>query len=328
MTRILIVDDFKMARDFYAYVLRSAGYDVLEAFDGTDSIEKLYRNDDIACIVTDINVPNMDGFQLIERVRKDFKDVYPYIFVITSLDSDDDVLKAFDLGTDEVLIKPIDPKRLVAAVLCSLNKLKMITFDMLVNFLVNMMNFRDKYTGNHAKDVKLLSTLIARAYSEEFDLDERFVENVSTAALLHDMGKILVPEQSLQKPDKLSKQEFEIVKENTTKGNAILQQSLQTHPENDTLKTIYEVVRHHHENRDGTGYPDGLKGEGIPLPARIVRVADVFDTLTSDRYYRKAYPPVQALEIMKSFENHSDPQILKILLEHHRFFLSIARSKF
>lgn len=244
------------------------------------------------------------------------------------MDSDDDVLKAFDLGADEVLIKPIGPKRLVATVLSSLNKLKMITFDVLVNSLVNMMSFRDKYTGNHARNVKLLSTLIARAYSEEFDLDEEFVENVGTAALLHDMGKILVPEQILQKPDKLSKQEFEIVKEHTTKGSAVLQQSLQLHPENDTLKTIYEVVRYHHENWDGTGYPDGLRGEEIPLSARIVRVADVFDALTSDRYYRKAYPPDQALEMMKSSEDHFDPQILKILIEHHRFFLSIARSKF
>ncbi|HEY8541210.1 MAG TPA: HD domain-containing phosphohydrolase, partial [Pseudothermotoga sp.] len=139
---------------------------------------------------------------------------------------------------------------------------------------------------------------------------------------------ILIPESILQKPAPLTKQEYETVKEHTIKGSQILHDSINLHPENDTLMTIYEVIRHHHENYDGTGYPDGLSGLQIPLSARIVKVADVFDALTSDRYYRKAYSPQEALQMMKiNMQNHFDPMIFEIFVEHYKFFFSFASGK-
>lgn len=326
---ILVAEDDISYRNYFSNVLSQANLHAVVCGNGQEALQVFSQNPvRYRIILVDLLMPIMDGFELIKRIRNGFKDVYPYIFVITSLESEDDVLRAFDLGADEVLLKPISPRKLVTAVLSGMQKLKMITFDVLVKSLTTLMSLRDRYSGNHNKNVRLLSVLLARACAEKMDLDDKLIEDIGIGALLHDVGKILIPESILQKPAPLTKQEYETVKEHTIKGSQILHDSINLHPENDTLMTIYEVIRHHHENYDGTGYPDGLSGLQIPLSARIVKVADVFDALTSDRYYRKAYSPQEALQMMKiNMQNHFDPMIFEMFVEHYKFFFSFASGK-
>jgi len=325
---ILIAEDDEFQRKYMINALTNEGFSAVGKENGEEALKTFSANPaKYRILLVDLRMPVMDGFELIRRIRNDYTEVYPYIFVVTSLDSEDDVLRALELGADEVLIKPVSPKRLYASVVSGLQKLKMLTLDVLIKSFVRLMNIRDKYTGNHAENVRLIATLLARVYCEEADINDNFVDEIGTAALLHDVGKILIPEEILRKPTSLTVQEYELVKTHTTNGSEILRESLATHPENTTIKTCYEVIRYHHEQWNGKGYPEGLSGEEIPISARIVKVADVFDALTSERYYRKAHSPEEALEIMKAQNDHFDPKIFEIFLEHQRFFASVVKSK-
>lgn len=193
-----------------------------------------------------------------------------------------------------------------------------------------MIELRDKHTSDHVRNVSLFSTLLARAYIEEEEkaegLHDSFVEDLGIAALFHDVGKILIPESILQKPGPLTVEEYEIMKSHTTRGAEILKNALKTHPENHLLSLCYDVIRYHHEKWDGSGYPDGLKEEQIPLAARIVAIADVFDALTSNRHYRDAFSPEEALRIMQTEEKeHFDPDLFSIFLEYVQFFENIKK---
>lgn len=330
MVSVLIAEDDAYYRKYLEKSLLSAGFtarscqDGLEAYHAFSSDPESYR-----ILLVDLLMPNMDGFELIRQVRTNFKHLYPYIFVVTSLGDDEDVVRALQVGADEVLIKPISPKRLVASVTSGLQKLKLITFDVLMDSFVEMLDMRDRYTGRHSKNVQLLASLLAKLYAEQEDLTNvDFINGLSAGAVLHDIGKILIPEYILQKPDRLTSEEFETVKKHTIFGSQILVQSLMKHPENDVLKFAHEVIRSHHERWDGKGYPDGLKETEIPLVARIVKIADVFDALTSDRYYRKAYSPEDALKIMESDADAFDPEIFALFLEHRKFFMALERRKY
>lgn len=214
MLSVLIAEDDAYYRKYLEKSLLSAKLtarscrDGVEAYHAFSSDPASYR-----ILLVDLLMPNMEGFELIRQIGTNFRHLYPYIFVVTSLEDDEDVVQALQVGADEVLIKPINPKRLAASVTSGLQKLKLITFDVLMDSFVEMLDMRDRYTKSHSKNVQLLASLLAKLYVEQEDLDSvDFINGLSAGAVLHYIGKMLILESILQKPDRLTSEEFEAVK--------------------------------------------------------------------------------------------------------------------
>jgi len=328
--RILVVEDDEVFAKYVCETLSNAGYKAQWVNNGQEALDIFSEDEHVYRVLfVDLMMPKIDGFQLIQKIRSNFKNVYPYIVVLSSLSNDEAIVRAINLGADDFLVKPVSQQKLISYVKSAFRKLQLITLDVLIELPVKMIELRDKHTSDHVRNVSLFSTLLARAYVEEGkaqELHDSFVEDLGIAALFHDVGKILIPESILQKPGLLTAEEYEIMKSHTTRGSEILKSALKTHPENHLLSVCYDVVRYHHEKWDGSGYPDGLKGEQIPLAARIVAIADVFDALTSDRHYRDAFSSEEALKIMQTEEKeHFDPDLFSVFLEYVRFFENIKK---
>ena len=197
--------------------------------------------------------------------------------------------------------------------------------------MANLIESRDGGTGEHVKRTSLYSKLIAEkakemnVYSDEINAD--FISHLTQAAPLHDIGKIVVSDTILQKPGKLTEEEFEMMKKHTTEGGKIIQEILNDHEDKVYVKICYDVAMYHHEKWNGKGYPEGLKGTEIPLCARILALADVFDALVSPRCYKKPFPVDEAFKIMEEEgENHFDPELLKVFLASKEELLKIKDS--
>ncbi|WP_448517755.1 HD-GYP domain-containing protein [Pseudothermotoga sp.] len=197
-----------------------------------------------------------------------------------------------------------------------------------VQFITELIRLKDKALFEHLLNVKSYSTELAKLCVKEGIIDEGTAELVSFAAFFHDIGKVLISDEILHKPSKLTPEEFESMKLHTVLGAKLFEKSIKTNKENRLLTVLYRVIKYHHERFDGKGYPEGLQSDQIPIEARIVSVADVFDALTSSRSYRKAYTPSEAFSIMTSDEGHFDPQILDVFQKNfERIRDSTNRSK-
>ncbi len=197
-----------------------------------------------------------------------------------------------------------------------------------VQFITELIRLKDKALFEHLLNVKSYSTELAKLCVKEGIIDEGTAELVSFAAFFHDIGKVLISDEILHKPSKLTPEEFESMKLHTVLGAKLFEKSIRTNKENRLLTVLYRVIKYHHERFDGKGYPEGLQSDQIPIEARIVSVADVFDALTSSRSYRKAYTPSEAFSIMTSDEGHFDPQILDVFQKNfERIRDSTNRSK-
>jgi len=185
--------------------------------------------------------------------------------------------------------------------------------------MANLIESRDGETGEHVKRtsdyVEMISKYLLSEGSYE-QMDATYQENMVKAAPLHDIGKIKVPDSILQKPGKLTPEEFEIIKQHATKGGEIIYSIMRNIEEKEYLDIAHDVAMYHHEKWDGSGYPEGLKGENIPLCARIMAIADVFDALVSKRCYKEAFPFERAYEMIEeSSGTHFDPQIVEVFVK-------------
>jgi putative two-component system response regulator len=288
--RILIVDDESAARMALAMLLRREGFEVRHASDGAAALAECptFRPD---LILLDILMPGVDGFEVCRRIKATPETRLTPVVLITGLSETQDRIKGINAGADDFLSKPIDFNELLARTR-SLLRLKQYTDELenaesVLFSLAQSIEARDPYTSGHCERLAEMSARLG----EKLGLAEEDIKALRRAGIVHDIGKVVVPDAILLKPGPLSAEESESMRKHPVVGERICAPLR-------TFHKVLPIIRHHHERHDGSGYPDGLRGDEIPLTAAILQLADVFDALTTDRPYRKASTPEEALKIM------------------------------
>lgn len=321
-SKILIVDDEFAGRQTLESVLEGEGYDLEMAENGPEAIEKAKQLlPDV--ILLDIMMPGMTGFEVCQRIRSDPQIAEIPIIVLTALDDRESLLNALKSGADDFISKPFDRFELRARLLgiTRLNryhklmeeraKLKEANAQLLSAYEATIegwsraMDLRDKETEGHSQRVAELTIRLATTYG----LDSEELMHIRRGALLHDLGKIGVPDSVLHKPASLSDEEWAVMRQHPQFAYDMLHSI-------EYLRPALDIPFCHHEKWDGTGYPRGLKGEQIPLSARMFALADVWDALTSDRPYRLAWKKEEALDFIREQSGkHFDPRIVDLFLK-------------
>jgi putative two-component system response regulator len=288
---VLVVDDQPDNLQAIGDALRPLGYEVWTAGDGETALA-IARERSPDVILLDVMMPRMDGFEVCRRLKADADtQLLPVVFV-TGLDSREARLKGLDAGATEFLTKPFDVTELEVRVR-NLVSFRGLTKDLdsaeqMLFSIARAVEARDEGTGDHCDR---LSELAARL-GERMGLDAESVKTLRRAGYLHDIGKIGIPDAVLLKPGRLTEEEWAVMRSHVEIGVRICAPLR-------TFRSVLPIIRHHHERRDGTGYPDHLKGEEIPLLARLFQIVDVFDALTNDRPYRKALSTTEAMALMQ-----------------------------
>ena len=317
---LLVVDDSEMNRTILHEMLKDE-YEIVEADGGRAALDAIDRyGSDIALVLLDIIMPDMNGFEVLaEMSRSSVTDDMPVI-MISSEDADDVVLRAYELGASDYVSRPFDARvvrrrvsniirlyakqRRLGTLLAQQYYERVNNSQMLIGILAGAMELRNGESGQHVIHIEkltelLLERLVQRSDKYVVDREERSM--VAMASSLHDIGKMAIDDAILNKPGRLTDEEFEIMKTHTTIGADMLK-SLEQYQDSRLLNVAYEICRWHHERWDGRGYPDGLKGDEIPIYAQVVALADVYDALTSERVYKKAFTHERALEMIKNGE--------------------------
>lgn len=330
---ILIVDDMEINREILAEIFKS-DYEIVEACDGVEAVEILNREDDIVAVLLDIIMPKLDGLGVLREMNRTKKISYIPAFLITAEADTNMLSEGYELGAIDVITKPFmshflkcrvnnvvelyeHRNHLEHVVEKQVERFKQMN-QSLVEALASIIEFRDGESGEHVRRIyrvtKILMTEASNTY-QEYRLSEEEIEKIARSAILHDIGKIAIPDMILNKPGRLTKEEFEIMKQHTVKGCEILQ-TLPDIMDNEIYRYSYDICRHHHERWDGKGYPDGLPGDEISIWAQVVAVADVYDALTSVRVYKDAYSKETACKMIVNGECGTfNPKLLKVF-EH------------
>ena len=313
---LLIVDDQEINRAILRSMFEEE-FNILEAENGERALLLLQQYQrQIAVVLLDLVMPEKDGYAVMEEMgRGDFFSQIPVI-VITSDDSAESEVHSFDLGASDIVMKPFEPHVIRRRVknIVELYRHKLHLEDLveeqsaslresnsiMIDALSSVIEYRSLESGQHIRRIrsftKILLTNVAQSY-QEYDLDNHKIDLITDASSMHDIGKIAIPDVILNKPGRLTPEEFEIMKTHTTKGCEILS-GLDRMPDKEYLQYAYNICRYHHERWDGQGYPDGLKGENIPICAQVVAVADCYDALTTNRVYKDAIAQDEAFTMI------------------------------
>ena len=288
---ILVADDEPSARRLLRRILEPAGYRVIEAATGREAIA-LAEGERPDLLILDITMPDMDGVDICRRIKTDPATHLTPVIHITGLTTHEQRLRALTAGSDDFVGKPFDIEELLVRVR-SLLRTKhltdhLVSIEAVVVALARTVEARDNYTEKHLRRVADRAVEVAR----RMGMSDREIEGVRLGGLLHDLGKIAVPDAVLLKAGPLDRAEFAIVRKHPEAGAEIVRPLR-------AFDSPEPAVLHHHERFDGTGYPYGLRGEAIPLSARVVAVADAFDAMTTDRPYRAAMAPAVAFQLLE-----------------------------
>ena len=332
--RILIVDDSEMNRMILSEMLKGE-FEILEAENGSACLDMLSRYEmKISLILLDIVMPGMDGFGVLEYMNRNnlIKDIP--VIMISGEDSGEVINRAYEMGVSDYIKRPFDmevvhrrvlntiklyakQRRLVAMVMNQVFE-KEKNSRMLISVLSEIVEFRNGESGTHVLNINTLTTMILEQLVKKTDKYHLSWSNrmlISTASSLHDIGKIGIDEKILNKPGRLTPEERKIMEKHTVIGADMLA-NLPMYEDEPLMKVAYQICRWHHERYDGKGYPDGLKGEEIPISAQVVALADVYDALTSERVYKKAYSHEEAVQMICNGECGTfNPLLLECLCE-------------
>ena len=293
---VLVVEDEAPNLTLLVRLLTVEGYDVRTAVDGESALAAIER-DSPDIILLDVELPGLDGFEVCRRVKQAPATRLTPVVMITRLQAREHRIEAINAGADDCLAKPFDAEELRARVR-SLVRLKRYTDDFesaeeVILSLALTIEARDPYTDGHCQRI----ANYASALGEELSLANDDLAALTRGGYLHDIGKIAIPDAVLQKPAPLTEAEFDLMKQHTIIGERLCGNLR-------LLGPVRSIVRHHHERLDGTGYPDGLQGEHVPLLAQIVSIADVYDAITTTRPYRAALSPERAYEELRHDVNY------------------------
>ena len=334
--KILIVDDSEMNRAILADIL-GENYDIIEAEDGVQAVELLQQlSKKISLVLLDIVMPNMDGFGVLHIMNDNqWIDDIPVIMVSAEKEAAQ-VERAYDLGVTDFIIRPFDTyivrhrvintlllyakqKRLVKMVEEQIEQRERYSNTM-IDILSHIVEVRNGESGLHVLHVRTITDFLLRKLrqrTEDYFLTDEGIALISNASALHDIGKIGIDEGILNKPGRLTDEEFEIMKTHTTLGAKMLEGETLKH-ENPLVKAAYDICRWHHERYDGRGYPDRLVGDEIPISAQVVALADVYDALTSVRVYKASYDHETAVQMILDGKcGNFNPMLLECLKDTH-----------
>ena len=331
--KILIVDDSEINRAMLKEIL-GEGYEYLEAENGLRAIEILRRRTDIALVLLDLIMPEMDGFDVL-RVMQCYawQEEIPVI-VISAAEDTRSVERAYDMGVADYIRRPFERVMVLRRVKNALmlyakqKRLTRLVTDqvyekehngvLMISILSHVVEFRNSESGQHVLHIRTLTDLLLHQLvqkTDRYQLDESDISLISTASALHDIGKIMIPEEILNKPGRLTEEEYATIKTHTTEGVRILK-GLAIGQDEPLVKVAHAICRWHHERWDGGGYPDRLKGDEIPIAAQVVALADVYDALTSERCYKQSYSHEKAVDMILHGECGSfNPLLMECLKE-------------
>lgn len=331
--KILIVDDSEMNRSILRDILEPE-YEIIEAANGLEAIEILEKNlSEISIVMLDLVMPKMDGLEVLKRMN-DTNWISDIPVIMISAESDQSMIdQAYDMGITDYITRPFDFKtvqrRVKNTILLYTKQKKLVEIvadqiyqkeksnSLMINILSHVVEFRNGESGLHIIHVRTATELLLKHLAKkypELGLTQEKISLISMASALHDIGKIVIPDNILNKPGRLTPEEFDVMKQHSAAGSDILKEF---NPDDDQLiKFAYEIARWHHERYDGRGYPDGLKGDDIPISAQVVAIADVYDALTSKRCYKDAFSHEKAVEMICNNEcGVFNPMIIECMLE-------------
>ena len=288
---ILIADDSAANRELLQELLTTQGLTVIAVGDGAAALKELSRTQ-IDLVLLDVMMPHLNGFEVCQKIKSNPETYLIPVIVITALSGKKDRLEGIKVGADDFLSRPVDRTELLARVR-SLLRLKQRTDELeraesVLFTLARSIEGKDPYTHGHCERLAEYCTCLGH----HLKLSEDHIIALSRAGVVHDIGKIAIPDAILLKPGRLTPEEWTIIREHSVLGERICAPLK-------SFRFVLPIIRHHHEKLDGSGYPDGLHGEEIPVTARILQVVDVYDALTTDRPYKKAFSVADALQTMK-----------------------------
>lgn len=287
---ILVADDHEPNRLLFDELLTAEGFSVISAVDGASALQEFQRTKP-DLLLLDVMMPHLNGFEVCEKIKANKETCLTPVILVTALSDKEDRIVGIKAGADDFLTRPVERSELLARVR-SLLKLKAHTDELeraesVLFALARSIEGKDPYTQGHCER---LSDYASRL-GESLGLPQEEITALRRAGIVHDIGKVAVPDAILLKPSRLTEEEWKVMREHPVVGERICAPLK-------SFRLVLPIIRHHHEKLDGSGYPDGLQGEQIPLTARVLQVVDVFDALTTDRPYKRAFSTSEALEIM------------------------------
>jgi len=314
MQRILLVEDDASLLDVMRYLLEAEGYEIYPAVNGKQALD-LFVSSRPNLVISDIMMPEMNGYEFLEAIRLMPEGVTTPFMFLSARTERSDVDRARSLGVDDYLFKPFEAPELINAVRSRLDRRRVIElFDtraahlQTVIMLANVIETRDPYTAGHLERVRRLS--INLAFALNWNTED--IAILEFGAILHDIGKIVVPSQVLKKTGPLTKEEWKLMRQHPEVGAKMLEGV-------DHLKAAVPYVLNHHEWWNGSGYPVGLKGEKIPREGRLLAIADAFDAMTTNRPYHSSMPAVDALDELARYRGiYFDPEMVDAFIQTYK----------
>ncbi|MDI9420325.1 MAG: response regulator [Bacillota bacterium] len=325
--RILVVDDDHVERKKLERTIRLLGHETLAASNGDEAFT-IWRMEGPRIVIAKWIMPVVDGLELCHRIRAAEGSRYTYIMIMTDRDDPEDVVNTLDAGADNYITRPCSQAELKAKLSVGERIVEIESRDTVIFAISKLVESRDYETGFHLERMRHYTRLLAEYLYENNvyrgHINLNFIENIYLTSPLHDIGKVGIPDHILLKTDRLDDQEWEIMKTHTVIGYDTLMAACNHQLKTDYLQMGAEIALSHHEKWDGTGYPHGLAGNEIPLSARVVAIADVYDALVSKRVYKNAYPhEVSRAIIVNSSGKHFDPVIVEAFLACEEEFVRI-----
>jgi putative two-component system response regulator len=317
--QVLLVDNNPDMLMKLSEIVSELGHGVVVATNGIDGLAQ-YRKHNPRFVIANVTLEGMSGVELCRAIRRRQSMNYTYLILLTKVEDDAGVELSINSGADDYLCEASSRDMLRLRLEAGKRLMTLGGRDMMIFSLAKLAECRDNDTGKHLDRMREYAKLLAcelSTYPEfESSIDEQFIELLYLTSPLHDIGKVGIPDSVLTKPGKLTSDEFAVMKTHTVIGGETIRATAAAYPQASFLKMAMDVVMYHHERWDGTGYPEGLAGNNIPLSARIVAVADVYDALTSKRVYKAAFDHESASKIITDGRGtHFDPTLVDAFLQ-------------
>ena len=310
--KVLVVDDSSFQREMIKKYLEMEGFAVLEAAGGSAALTLIEKTPDLHLVITDISMPGMSGYDLIDAIR-DRTHLSIYLIVISALTDTEAPIKSLSLGANDFMTKPIRLRELLLRLRNGSHFIRLASQDELIFSMAQLADHRSPETGRHLDRVQRFTRLLGRQLirsASESGMTESIAADIARFSPLHDIGKVAIPDHILNKRGKLTPEEFALMKEHARIGGELISTILRKTASR-SLRLAFELTMYHHERWDGSGYPIGLVGTDIPIAARIMALADVYDALTSERVYKRAFTREEARTvIVNSAGSHLDPMLV------------------